>query len=112
MLASLALVMLALTPSIARATWSVIAVDRATGRVVVSSATCVAQAGLLRFPSKGLMDVQAIIAPGFGVAAAQAGVDRTRANQSLIYEELRKGTHPSTILAMLMADSSIQSCFI
>ena len=109
MLASLALVMLALTPSIARATWSVIAVDRATGRVVVSSATCVAQAGLLRFPSKGLMDVQAIIAPGFGVAAAQAGVDRTRANQSLIYEELRKGTHPSTILAMLMADSSIQS---
>ena len=109
MLASPALVMLALTPSIARATWSVIAVDRATGRVVVSSATCVAQAGLLRFPSKGLMDVQAIIAPGFGVAAAQAGVDRTRANQSLIYEELRKGTHPSTILAMLMADSSIQS---
>lgn len=101
--------LLTLLPSIAHATWSVIALDRATGRMVVSSATCVAQAGLLRFPSKGLMDVQAILAPGFGVAAAQAGVDRTRSNQSLIYAELKKGTHPSAILALLMADSSIQS---
>lgn len=101
--------LLTLAPSVAHGTWSVIAVDRATGRLVVSSATCVAQAGLRRFPSKGLMDVQAIIAPGFGVAAAQAGVDRTRANQSLIHAELRKGTHPSAILAMLMADSLIQS---
>ncbi|MEP7380496.1 MAG: DUF1028 domain-containing protein [Gemmatimonadota bacterium] len=105
----LAVLFLVTLPSAAHATWSVIAVDRATGRLVVSSATCVAQAGLLRFPSKGLMDVQAIIAPGFGVAAAQAGVDRTRANQGLIYAELRKGTHPAAILAMLMADSAIQS---
>lgn len=77
--------------------------------MVVSSATCVSQANLLRFPSKGLMDVQAIIAPGFGVAAAQAGVDRTRANQSLIHAELQKGTHPSDILAQLMADPAIQT---
>lgn len=55
------------------------------------------------------MDVQAIIAPGFGVAAAQAGVDRTRANQALIFEELKKGTHPSAILAMLVADTLIQT---
>lgn len=96
-------------PSLAHATWSVIAVDRATGRLVVASATCVSQGALERFPAKGLMDVQAIIAPGFGVAAAQAGVDRTRANQSLIYAELKKGTHPSAILAMLMADSAIQT---
>lgn len=96
-------------PSAAHATWSVIAVDRATGRIVVSSATCVAQASFARFPAKGLMDVQAIVAPGFGVAAAQAGVDRTRANQTLIHRELQKGTHPSAILALLMADSSIQS---
>jgi len=105
----LAMPLVALAPSVAHATWSVIAVDRATGRMVVSSATCVAQAAFQRFPSKGLMDVQAIIAPGFGVAAAQAGVDRTRANQALIFTELRKGTHPSAIVAMLMADSSIQS---
>ena len=104
-----AALMSAALASTASATWSVIAVDRATGRVVVASATCVGQASLERFPSKGLMDVQAIIAPGFGVAAAQAGVDRTRANQSLIHRELMKGTHPSTIIQMLMADSSIQS---
>ncbi len=76
--------------------------------MVVSSATCVAQGAFARFPAKGLMDVQAIIAPGFGVAAAQAGVDRTRANQAFIHAELRKGTHPSVILAMLMADTLIQ----
>ncbi len=104
-----AVLMLATAPSLAHATWSVIALDRATGRMVVSSATCVAQRALRGFPSSGLMDVQAIIAPGFGVAAAQAGVDRTRANQSLIHAELRKGTHPSEILAQLMADPGIQS---
>jgi len=75
---------LALSPASVFATWSVIATDRATGRVVIASATCVAQASLERFPSKGLMDVQAIVVPGVGVAAAQAGVDRTRANQMLI----------------------------
>lgn len=102
------LVVAAAAPRVAHATWSVIAIDRATGRMVVSSATCVAQGAFARFPAKGLMDVQAIIAPGFGVAAAQAGVDRTRANQALIHAELQKGTHPSAILAMLMADTLIQ----
>jgi uncharacterized Ntn-hydrolase superfamily protein len=100
---------LALTPAQLFATWSVIAVDAESGRVVIASATCVPQANLERFPAKGLMDVQAIVVPGIGVAAAQAGVDRTRANQTLIYQELKKGTHPSAILQQLMADSSIQS---
>ena len=107
-LPALAAALLLALPSAAHATWSVIAVDRATGRMVVSSATCVAQGNLRRFPAKGLMDVQAIIAPGFGVAAAQAGVDRTRANQALIHSELQQGTHPSAILALLMADTAIQ----
>ena len=105
--ASLAAVLLA--PTVAHATWSVAAVDRATGRIVIASATCVAQAAFQRFPAKGLMDVQAIVVPGIGIAAAQAGVDRTRANQLLMYTELKKGTHPSAILAMLMADTAIQS---
>ncbi|HSL69091.1 MAG TPA: DUF1028 domain-containing protein, partial [Longimicrobiales bacterium] len=95
-------------PARAWATWSVIAVDRATGRIVIASATCVSQANLERFPSRGLMDVQAIVVPGLGIAAAQAGVDRTRANQMLIYQELKKGTHPAVIIQLLMADSSIQ----
>ena len=90
------------------ATWSVIAVDARTGRVVIASATCVRQDRLEGFPAKGLMDVQAIVVPGVGVAAAQAGVDRTRENQRLIYRELKKGTHPEEILELLKQDPDIE----
>jgi len=100
--------LMAMLPARASATWSIIAVDRTTGWVIIASATCVAQAGLLRFPSKGLMDVQAIVVPAVGVAAAQAGVDRTRANQSLIHAELKKGTDPDVIIEMLSADPGFQ----
>src|SRR5262249_29511390 len=51
---------------------------------------------------------QAIVVPGKGVAAAQAAVDRTRANQRLIYSELQKGTDPEQILAMLKQDAAIE----
>lgn len=104
----LALSALAALPAPAAATWSIIAVDARTGRVVIASATCVDHASLLSFPSKGLMDVQAIVVPGLGVAAAQAGVDRTRQNQMLIYEQLKDGTHPRLILDMLTTDPEIQ----
>lgn len=104
----LALATLGFTPSAASATWSVIAIDLATGRVVVSSATCVAQSRFAGFPALGLMDIQAIVVPGVGVAAAQAGVDNTRANQNLIYEQLKAGTDPRLILDMLRADPSIE----
>ena len=96
-----------LTANSASATWSVIAVDRATGRVVISSATCVPQQAFAAFPAKDLRDVQAIVAPGKGVAAAQANVDSTRANQKLIYAELQKGTAPDAILTMLKEDPRI-----
>jgi uncharacterized Ntn-hydrolase superfamily protein len=95
--------------SSASATWSVIALDRDTGVVVISSATCVPQERLERFPAKDLRDIQAIVVPGVGVAAAQAGVDRTRANQKLIYAELVKGTAPADIIAMLKQDEAIQT---
>ena len=109
LLASLAATLvLAVLPTVLYATWSVIAVDTRTGRVVVASATCVPQARLLGFPAKGLMDVQAIVVPGVGVAAAQAGVDRTRENQMLIYREVKKGTHPEQILQMLREDPNIE----
>jgi uncharacterized Ntn-hydrolase superfamily protein len=55
------------------------------------------------------MDVQAVIVPGFGVAACQASADNTRENQMLVYRELRKGTPPAQILEMLKADPRIQS---
>lgn len=106
--AVLALLALILVPTPALATWSVIAVDVRTGRVVIASATCVPQARLRGFPARDLMDIQAIVVPGVGVAAAQAGVDRSRANQTLIYQEMKRGTHPDAILGRLRADPDFQ----
>jgi hypothetical protein len=90
-------------PSSAFATWSVIAVDRATGRVVIASATCVDR------DDQFLMGVQAVVVPGKGVAACQAGVDSTHKNQMLVFEELQKGTDPNTIIEMLAQDPAYQS---
>ena len=90
--------------STAWATWSVIALDRKTGLVVVSSATCVTQQAFARFPAKDLRDVQAIVVPWNAVAAAHARVDNTRANQKLIYAELQKGPAPDEIIALLKPD--------
>jgi uncharacterized Ntn-hydrolase superfamily protein len=90
-------------PSTARATWSVIAVDAATGRVVIASATCVNRDDAF------LMGVQAVVVPGKGVAACQAGVDGTHANQMLVFRELQKGTDPARIIEMLSADPAFQS---
>jgi uncharacterized Ntn-hydrolase superfamily protein len=104
---AIALTLVVATASAAYATWSIIAVDRRTGQVVIASATCVPQARFAGFPAKGLMDVQAIVVPGVGVAAAQAGVDNTRQNQQLIYRELRAGTAPARIIEMLQQDSLI-----
>ena len=94
---------LLLVPSSAFATWSVIAVDRATGRVVIASATCVDR------DDQFLMGVQAVVVPGKGVAACQAGVDGTHKNQMLVFEELQKGTDPKRIIEMLSADPAFQS---
>src|SRR5882724_13501471 len=96
------LVALAL-PSSASATWSVIAVDRGTGRVVIASATCVDR------DDQFLMGVQAVVVPGKGVAACQAGVDNTHTNQMLVYQELQKGTDPKGIIDLLSADPAYQS---
>ena len=98
-----ALFLLLVLPSAALATWSVIAVDLATGRIVIASATCVAADDAM------LMGVQAVIVPGRGVAACQAGVDRTKANQMLVFRELQKGTDPAKIIEMLSADPAFQS---
>jgi hypothetical protein len=47
--------------------------------------------------------------PGIGVAAAQAGVDRTQANHQLIYEGLLRRTHPEQLIRMLEMDPSVES---
>lgn len=97
-----ALVLTFLLPAPAWATWSIIAVDMNTGRLVIASATCAAQG-----PDQ-LKLLQAIVIPGVAVAAAQAGVDRTQANHRLIFEELQKRTHPEQIIAMLEDDPDVE----
>jgi uncharacterized Ntn-hydrolase superfamily protein len=108
---ALALFMLLGAHSTAFATWSVIALDAKTGQVIIASATCVRQAGFPQRqpnPARDLMDVQAVIVPGLGVAACQAGVDNTRENQMLVYNELKKGTPPADILEMLKKDPNVE----
>jgi len=90
-------------PSSAFATWSVIAVDRSTGRVVIASATCVDQG------DDFLKGVQAVVVPGKGVAACQAAVDNTHTNQMLVFSELQKGTDPKDIIELLAKDPAFQS---
>src|ERR687890_2620450 len=97
-----ALVALLFLPSSAFATWSVIAVDRSTGRVAIASATCV------NGDDDFLKGVQAVVVPGKGVAACQAAVDNTHQNQMLVFQELHKGTDPKQIIEMLAADPAYQ----
>jgi uncharacterized Ntn-hydrolase superfamily protein len=105
-----ALLLLAI-PRVALATWSIIAIDIRTGQVIIASATCVRQ---MSFPqrqpngARDLMDIQAVIVPGIGIAACQAGVDNSRENQMLVYNELRKGTSPAKILEMLKQDPNVE----
>jgi hypothetical protein len=98
-----ALALALLSPATASATWSVIAVDMATGRIVIASATCVNR------DAEFLKNIQAVIVPGKGIAACQAAVDGTHTNQMLVYNELMKGTDPARIIEMLAADPAFQS---
>jgi len=100
---SLFLASLLAVPSPAFATWSVVAVDRATGRIVIASATCVDR------DDQFLPGVQAVVVPGKGVAACQASVDGTHTNQMLVFNELQKGTDPKAIIELLSADPAFQS---
>ena len=91
-------------PSTAWATWSVLAVDQKTGRLVIASATCVAFE-----PPQSLMGVQAVIVPGKGVAACQAALDTSGRNQMLVFQEIQKGTDPKDILRLLHNDPRIEN---
>ena len=96
-------ILVLLLPSTASATWSIIAVDKSTGRVVIASATCVNR------NDQFLMGVQAVVVPGKGVAACQASVDSTKKNQMLVFAELQKGTDPNRIIDLLSEDPAFQS---
>ncbi|MFI5177113.1 MAG: DUF1028 domain-containing protein [Vicinamibacterales bacterium] len=90
-------------PSTAWATWSIVAVDLATRRIVIASATCVNN------NDEFLKGVQAVVVPGKGVAACQAAVDNTHTNQMLVFNELQKGTDPQAIIEMLSEDPAFQT---
>src|SRR5262245_25524734 len=90
------LVLLFFLPSSAFATWSIVAVDRNTGRVAIASATCLA----LEEP-RSLKNFQAVIVPGVGIAACQALLDNSGRNQLLVFAELKKGTDPREIVRLL-----------
>ena len=97
------LLLLLALPARASATWSIVAVDRSTGRVVIASATCVDQ------NDEFLKGVQAVVVPGKGVAACQAAVDNTHQNQMFVFQELQKGTEPKAIIEALSKDPAFQT---
>jgi uncharacterized Ntn-hydrolase superfamily protein len=97
------LILVLLVHSSAWATWSIIAVDRNTGRVVISSSTCAATAS-----PENLKQLQAVIIPGIGVAACQAGVDTTHKNHLLVFQEMQKGTDPKEIIRLLHDDPDVE----
>ena len=70
---------------------------------MIASATCVDR------DDQFLMGVQAVVVPGLGVAACQAGVDNTHQNQMLVFRELQKGTDPKAIIELLSADPAFQT---
>ncbi len=85
----------------ARATWSIVIVDVATGEVAIGIATC-----LTGFD---LRPTTVVVVPGFGVAAAQSFVGPLNLRE-LIRDEILAGTPASQIIAQLAAaDPSHQS---
>src|SRR5688572_1961529 len=85
------------------ATWSVIAIDKSTKRVVMAAASCV------NTDDEAMKTAIAVIVPGVGVAACQAAADNTHENQMLVFRELQKGTDPRRIIEMLSVDPGFQS---
>ncbi|MBU0618501.1 MAG: DUF1028 domain-containing protein, partial [Planctomycetes bacterium] len=82
----------------ARATWSIIIVDRESKEVAIGSATCLTNFNLKKFLRVVLVDV--------GAGAAQSSVDIMATNRQLIRAELLAGTHPAQILTLLEAQDS------
>ncbi len=93
--------LLVLAPA-ARATWSIIIVDRATGEVAVGSATCLANFNLKLFLP--------VIVVGKGGAVAQSLVDTNAVNRMKIWDGLQAGLHPEQILMLtLEGDNQAQA---
>jgi len=92
-LASLCLAALLLTMPAARATWSILAVDRATGEVAVAGATCINGSNLVRFLP--------VIRVGVGAGVAQAEIDNGARNRQLMWKGLQQRLSPQEILDVI-----------
>ncbi len=77
----------------AEATWSIVMIDTATGEVAIGCATC-----LENFDLEVYCPVMVV---GYGGACAQSSIDSSGTNRRLIRDELKKRTHPATILQLL-----------
>ncbi len=82
-------------PTVANATWSIVAVDRANKRVTMALATC------FDIGAHFLSSMLVVVVPGKGVAACQATVDPYGGDQKIIYDALQRGDDPASILAVL-----------
>ena len=87
-----ALALVVLAPA-ARATWSIVVADTATGEVAVGSATCLGGADL--------RNIVPIVRVGIGAAAHQASVFLNFPNKGLTWLELKKETPPDVILQLI-----------
>ncbi len=92
----LSVVALGLLVGPARATWSIVVVNKATGEVCVASATCLGN----KFPLKRWLPV---IVVGKGAAAAQSQLDSSGNNRLLIWDGIHAGLVPGRILEELAA---------
>lgn len=92
-IAMLATFFLVFGPAKARATWSIIIVDTATGEVAIGSATCLTFFDLRQLLPVVIVDV--------GAAAAQSAIDSGATNRQLIHDQLLGCTPPDDILALL-----------
>lgn len=82
----------------ALATWSVVAIDTATGEVCIASATCLQDFNLRR----GL----AVVVVGKGAGAAQSFLDSSSANRQRMRNGILAGLTPAEILIDLDANDS------
>jgi len=96
------LALLSLLATTARATWSIVVVDRDTQEVCVATATCIASFDISKYVP--------VIVVGKGAAAAQSFIDTTGLNRVLIRDGFLAEDDPAQILADLAAsDGSHQT---
>ena len=97
--ATLALGAASLLAAPASATWSIVAVDLATGEVVVATATCL--------QDFDLQDGVPVITVGLGAAATQGLIHPFGANKQIIFNGFQTGMTPQAMLDEIEATDGV-----